>query len=316
MSNLFSRFVLIIDYQYRHNPIRQNVQLKRNIAQERLLRLSAFVLAVHQVQVAKDTVEDERDSQRHVAAELMNRLFGKGEDHVCDKGRRGHHSDHLIEQIGSVFLEYHPVNIRLLFEKDNLMPPFGESQKKSQQHGADKDPVGYRNMDRQRPRDYPQNESEADYEYIEDNHMFQEKCIGGLKENISENSSPEPGIEQEGNNDCDDAKTGGQKPAGSQGDQSGRKRTAFLYRMGAVFLHIDDVIENVDSAGYQAEKNERLDRLRDIRKIPRVTGENKRRKDERILGPLTDSQGFQYVAYGHQSILSLAKVSKNDIRQD
>jgi len=111
---------------------------QRPVVQQQVRRAASSLLLVHQVEIAEDPVQRERQRQsQFIGIELLNGLRADGVERVSHQGGCGDHRNHLVQQIGAVLLEDLAMARRPFGEQHQFVPPLAEREKECEQYCED-----------------------------------------------------------------------------------------------------------------------------------------------------------------------------------
>src|SRR5262249_52114414 len=92
---------------------------------------------VHQVEIAKNAVKDERNGNEQMTGpKLLLHLRRDGVERIADHRRGGGDGDHLVQEANGVLLQCGPVLLGPLREQLELPSALAEGQKKGEEDGA------------------------------------------------------------------------------------------------------------------------------------------------------------------------------------
>ena len=100
-------------------------------------------------------------------------------------GARFIDTDKLIEKIAGVVGEDSAVGMAVVFEQDQFVAAFAESQEQGQQKGGDKKPAGEFDSDDNGAGQGTQDKTRGDAHNINNNNVFEEKRIRQTKTDIA-----------------------------------------------------------------------------------------------------------------------------------
>ena len=157
----------------RERPQRDAGQ-QRPVVLQQVGRTAATLFLMDEVEIPEYPVE--REDQREaevIGVELLHRLGADRVDHIRDERRRGDDADHLVEQVGTVFLQDRPVAGSAVCEQDQLVAALAEREEQREQQDQDQQPVADRHVDGDRAARRAQHEADRDHQDVDDDDMLQ-----------------------------------------------------------------------------------------------------------------------------------------------
>ena len=254
----------------------------RRISEEHVFRLLPDVVPVEQLQVPKDTEDDERQGRN----ERQRVARGDRVERIGDDRRPGDRGEQLIDERDRVPLEHRAARRAVGADEHQLRPPLAERQEQRQQSRADEEPRRDDDIDGNGARGSTDHEEGRDRQHVDEHDMLQLRRVGRLKKDeadeTEERGKAEPGDDgqcTERENGCEDDRRSG--PQLAPGD-----RPAPLDGMAAVGGGVPHVVDEIGRARGGAVGDERQHGLEPADRIAELRGEDDPGEEQQVLHPL------------------------------
>ena len=148
-------------------------QENRTVLEERLIRRTAFVLDLNQVDVAKDAIEYMRKGQEKPWRWARENSVKR----VADDRSRGGQALKLIQERGGVLCEVLSVVLGVAFQQDELSATLVEAQKKGQETSAEEKSSRQMDTDDHSTGSCPPEKACCDHHDVDNHVVFEEERV-------------------------------------------------------------------------------------------------------------------------------------------
>ena len=165
---------MVVDDQHHREHPEGDAGKQRSIVQQQIGGTAAQLALVHEIQVAKDSIQRERNRQAQPGrAELLLRLRADRVKDVRDQSGRRDDGDHLIEKIRGILTENRPMTGGLIGQQHQFVPALGQRDEQREQNRTDKQPMADDDVEHHGARHRPHHEANGNRQHIDDDDMFQ-----------------------------------------------------------------------------------------------------------------------------------------------
>src|SRR6266851_485061 len=259
----------------------------RPVGEQHPLRRTTGTSLVNQEQVAKNSVDHERNRElQPIGAHVLDRVSGNGVQPVGKHARGRHHGNHLVEQRNGVIVQISPVRHRLGMERGELMPALGEPEKYREEQSAKVQPVRHRNGNRDPATQHAEHESHRNRHHVDDHLFLQNQRVEDLQAEIGGGHRGEGGTDGVGERGAGGPAEDHSAGNGASGKQPGGDGPVPLFRVPPILLAVEPIIEEIHAAGEQAEGDHRERRPERGVSSKDALREEQGGEDDQILRPL------------------------------
>ena len=132
---------LPVDNQGAGKSVADYGQQNRAVVQQDLFRTTARIFLVNEVEITENAVENKRNRVlESVSAELGNSVIGNGVEHVGNECAGRYNRDHVIEQLGAVFMQDFTMMHGVVFQQHQFVAALAQRQKQRKQQCTEEKP--------------------------------------------------------------------------------------------------------------------------------------------------------------------------------
>ncbi len=214
-------------------------------------------MVVYEKKVTKESVYDEgKGKVEFVGVETFDDFGGAGVDGVGDECAPGHDQDKLVEVVDRVVVVYATVVLCAFFKEYKFAAAFVEREEHGKEKGADDEPVGEDDVEGDSASGGADDEAHGDGEYVDNDPVFEPDRVGKGEGLIEKEDEKKLGTNTIGQCECDQSKQYDECDCNGDTECATGEGTVAFDGMRAVFLNVEQVVEEVGGAGSHAESGE------------------------------------------------------------
>src|SRR5207249_1071348 len=273
--------------------------------------LAARVLDEDEHHVAGDSKDDGKDGQQ----EGLVGLHGDRVEGIADERGGGAQPEQHVDEPDGVRRQDQPMAPSgLRPEVGHLSATLREAEEQCHEEHGQHDPCALRRRDGVDAGLHPEHEARGDRHHVEDGDRLQPHAVEEVQDEEGAELHARAGQEHERERDAAGGEREGPDERGPDVDVAGGEGAVPFDGMRAVGVHVADVIDDVDGARCETEREEDDDRVPPCAGVGELPREDQRRQANRVLRPLSRSDQPDERLH-HRLPLQIARLSPGALHE-